>query len=930
MKKLLSALLFLVCAYGYATHNRAGEIVYTRVAPFTEVVGGVIVPVYTYSITLIKYTADGNNIADRCTDTLYFGDGERGVIERVNGPLGSGSCCPNTQIRCGEIIISDADYKVKKNIYRIRGTGVHRYSSTGSYLIRNYDPNRNAGVANIPNSVDQLFYVESYLEINAFTGANTSPLFHFDPIDRACIQKCFTHNPGAYDPDGDSLSYELTMCRGIGGNVIAGYTYPYAGNPGTFEIHPTKGLLTWCSPQNIAEYNIAFIVKEWRKNTGGVFQMIGYVIRDMQVVVGSCADNQPPQIITPADTCVEAGTLINRKIQVKDPNNGDFVTLEGEAGAFSGQAPLATLVNTSGTVLSSNGNSFFADFSWQTTCNHIRQQPYEMVFKAKDHRTPTSAALATFNSYNVQVIPPSVKNVTAEPIGSTIKVSWSLSSCSPVTNPLIGYKVYRKNDCTPFIATPCQTGVSPASGFVFLTQTGASTSFYIDNNNGNGLVVGQNYSYLVVATYSDGTQTYASSQVCMKLKRDIPLLLNVDVRTTSATNGQIYVRWTKPLISAGNFDTLALPGPYMFTVKYRVAGAVNDPYTSVFSTPPQPLFLKQDTEYVHTNINTIDNAYEYLVEFTANTVTVGTSQLASSVFLNALPGDRKINLQWTSKTPWNNKKYTVWRKDPGAAAYVQLNTTTNTQYTDSSDATNQVVNRSTYCYYVESEGEYSDPTIYKPLLNKSQEVCTTAKDLTPPCTPTLTVEADCPTGFIHVTWNNIRTLSCGDDAIKYFLYYKPTINDEYAIILRDTITSTHPFQLNYTYDGLTLISGCYAIQAMDSSNNISPMSPDFCIDNCPIFELPNVFSPNNDATNDFFQAITDRVRQIKEIDMSVFDRWGNLVYKTKDPYFKWDGINNFTKQPVSDGTLFYICDVYEPRLKGIVKRTLKGYVELVR
>ena len=106
------------------------------------------------------------------------------------------------------------------------------------------------------------------------------------------------------------------------------------------------------------------------------------------------------------------------------------------------------------------------------------------------------------------------------------------------------------------------------------------------------------------------------------------------------------------------------------------------------------------------------------------------------------------------------------------------------------------------------------------------------------------------------------------------------------------------------------------------------MSPDFCVDNCPIFELPNVFTPNQDGINDFFKAV--RVRQIKSIDISVYDRWGNLIYKSKDPYFKWDGVSIISKQPVSEGALFYVCDVFEPRLKGIIKRTLKGTVEVVR
>jgi gliding motility-associated-like protein len=106
------------------------------------------------------------------------------------------------------------------------------------------------------------------------------------------------------------------------------------------------------------------------------------------------------------------------------------------------------------------------------------------------------------------------------------------------------------------------------------------------------------------------------------------------------------------------------------------------------------------------------------------------------------------------------------------------------------------------------------------------------------------------------------------------------------------------------------------------------MSADFCLDNCPIFELPNIFTPNDDNINDDYRAV--RVRQIPLIDLVIYDRWGNLVYRTKDPYFRWDGVSAQTKLPVSEGTFYYVCYVYEPRLQGTVKRTLKGYLEVAR
>jgi gliding motility-associated-like protein len=929
MKIRIIFFLFLIifCLPSFATHNRAGEITYKRIPPFTQNIPGVgTFPVYTYSITITKYTnhdfSSNSQIADRCVDTVYFGDGQSGEAPRVNG----GTTLCNNCNNCGEIILNTPPYIVKKNVYVI----VHTFPGSGSYLIRSFDPNRNGGVINIPNSIDQPFYIETLLIINNFTGANSSPEFKYAPIDRACIDKCFYHNPGAYDSDGDSLSYEISTSRGENGQTVPGYSYPDPGPGGTYGINPVTGLLTWCKPQASGEYNLAFIVKEWRKNTSGIYVLIGYVLRDMQVVVGSCPNNDPPFVATPIDTCVEAGSALVKNIIYSDPNYPttanpftSIVTLQGNGGAFSGPSPVATLSNLSHVITSSLTTTATAIFTWSTSCNHIRLQPYQTVFKAEDNGQPASPPikLVYFETYNIRVVPPAVQNVTAVPMGSAINVSWSLSSCSPTNNPIIAYKVYRKNDCSPFINDPCETGIDPSSGFAYIGQTTPTLSVFLDNNGGSGLTVGQDYSYLIIAVYKDGSQSFGSSQVCAKLKRDIPVLLNVDILSTSATAGSVFVRWSKPLTNTGNLDTTSLTGPYQYNLKHRYNSSGT--YTTVF-TDSSPYFLALDTQFVHAGINTDATNEEYTVEFIAGTTTVGTSQRATSIFLTPAPGDRHINLSWASSTPWNNYKYTVYRKDPASATFTAIATTSLNAYDDTTNIVNSNSTRNyIYCYRVLGEGKYSDPSIYKPLLNNSQEICATAKDLTLPCTPTLSINADCPTGLVELQWTNVRA-TCSDDVIKYYLFYKPTVDYAYQQIAALAGGSSTV----YVIDGLELISGCYAVQSVDSSNNVSPLSPDFCIDNCPEFELPNIITLNGDGVNDFYKAI--KVRQIKEIDLVIFDRWGNLVYKTKDPYFRWDGTSLQSKQLVSEGTFFYICDVFEPRLKGIVKRTLKGYMQVVK
>jgi len=90
--------------------------------------------------------------------------------------------------------------------------------------------------------------------------------------------------------------------------------------------------------------------------------------------------------------------------------------------------------------------------------------------------------------------------------------------------------------------------------------------------------------------------------------------------------------------------------------------------------------------------------------------------------------------------------------------------------------------------------------------------------------------------------------------------------------------------------------------------------------------MPNVFTPNGDGLNDFFQIRTDQLGAcFDNFNIQIFDRWGVLVFDSDDFHFKWDGYAKSGKEAAS-GVYYYV-------LKGSYINSafqFKGFVELER
>jgi len=878
---------FLAAKNIFPSHNRAGEITY-------KLLFG-----YTYEIIVTTYTNTNNTNADRCYDTVYFGDGTSEALPRINGVLAN--LCGNA-IGDGVMI---AQF-IKLNIYKT----THTFPGPSCYTITMGDPNRNAGVLNMSQSQDQPFFIVSELCIGTFLGGNSSPILTNPPIDDACVGHCFIHNAGAYDIDGDSLSYELTNCLAGLGQVVFGFSFP-AG----ITIDPLSGDFKWCNPTVIGMYNFAFIIKEWRKDADGVYHEVGYVERDMQVTVGACTNNEPA-IQQLNDTCIVAGTTLIDSVYAADPDVGQFIDFHMYGGPFN--------VSSSPAFYGSSDSISTAKawFFWSTNCSHVRLQPYMITVKAEDNDPQLS--LVDFQTFFVTVVAPPPTNLIVVPSGTSMQLTWNNSPCKGSSgNYIYKYLIYRIDTCLNWTHGPCETGVPVTSGYTLIGYSnGLNDTTFIDTNNGLGLTHGTDYSYIVVGLFGDGSQSYSSIPACNHLLKDVPIITNVDVVTTDAAIGKIFVAWVKPVVTFGDpdrLDTILNPGPYEFRLMQH--NNFTGIFSQVFSVTKQYFaqFVSiNDTSFTDSNLNSNNNSYTYRLDFYCNGVLKGTTQTATSIFLNATALDNKIKLNWTYVVPWTNYFFYVYKETlPGSGFWNVIDSTILNNYTDSN-----LVNGITYCYKVLAYGQYSDPGIIRPLKNWSQEICAQPTDKEAPCQPTINLTADCNFSEVKLTWLNPNNY-CSDDAIKYNIYYKAILSDPFVLIdsfnlITDTV---------YVYDGVFSIAGCFAVTAIDSFGNESPIITSACTDNCPEYELPNIFTPNGDSINDNFIPIKNKF--IKDIDLKIYDRWGLLVFETTDPKINWDAKNQQSKNTCVNGIYYFICDVNELYLAGIKTRTLKGWVQII-
>ena len=160
-------------------------------------------------------------------------------------------------------------------------------------------------------------------------------------------------------------------------------------------------------------------------------------------------------------------------------------------------------------------------------------------------------------------------------------------------------------------------------------------------------------------------------------------------------------------------------------------------------------------------------------------------------------------------------------------------------------------------------------------------------------------------------------------------------------ILINSVGATSPVFYNWSngQNGVELNSlqnislGTYSVEVTDSRSCKAHLvfdlkNPTGLMSNS--FKPVNVFTPNQDSINDFFfplniegLGVTNFNLIFDYYQLTIYDRWGKLVFETTDIQNYWDGKEN------TEGTYFWVLTISsECNSEG--KKTLKGFVQLLR
>jgi gliding motility-associated-like protein len=140
-----------------------------------------------------------------------------------------------------------------------------------------------------------------------------------------------------------------------------------------------------------------------------------------------------------------------------------------------------------------------------------------------------------------------------------------------------------------------------------------------------------------------------------------------------------------------------------------------------------------------------------------------------------------------------------------------------------------------------------------------------------------------------------------------------------------------------TYYTTTDVSHLYSQTSSGQTIWLTAYSDLGCVDstsiNIPyedaiIYYIPNSFTPDGDEFNNIFSLTFTAGIDIHTFEMSIYNRWGELIFSSEDPMKGWDGTYGNQGLDVQAGVYTYLISFKTPQLDD--RQIISGHVNLIR
>ena len=218
--------------------------------------------------------------------------------------------------------------------------------------------------------------------------------------------------------------------------------------------------------------------------------------------------------------------------------------------------------------------------------------------------------------------------------------------------------------------------------------------------------------------------------------------------------------------------------------------------------------------------------------------------------------NKAIEIAWPNSTALYNQLYRMDRNLQNKTIVQTINTVSDTVFVDENKDLN--VHKASYCYVVETTNQCGLKA------KQSPNACS------------ILLEGKTEPFAHHLNWNE-------------YLYFANSTS-HYQLTGRDLTQNSFEHKATavnkntyFTDTKLNKETGIFYYIATAYENNSAYISQSNMVElkQKPLLHVPNAYTPNNDGLNDTWNIVPVFV---KDYNLKVYDRWGRLVFETKDKH----------------------------------------------